>query len=144
MASGLPSQFRRPSSPGSHHDDGRDRCRAGHEQYSDAEPADMFSTLLAPGAQMPSALFARPRAAFGPAGMLNPASCPLAAGAPASAGGHHVITLRAMRLPARLAVPPVFGAVLAVALAAAPASAAPTGAVPAGAVPTGTVHASEL
>jgi D-alanyl-D-alanine carboxypeptidase (penicillin-binding protein 5/6) len=49
-----------------------------------------------------------------------------------------------MRPPARLAVPPVFGAVLAVALAAAPASAAPTGTVPTGAVPTGTVHASDL
>jgi len=49
-----------------------------------------------------------------------------------------------MRLPARLAVPPVFGAVLAVALAAGPASAAPTGTPPTGAVPTGTVRASDL
>jgi D-alanyl-D-alanine carboxypeptidase (penicillin-binding protein 5/6) len=49
-----------------------------------------------------------------------------------------------MRPPARLAVPPVFGAVLAVALMAAPASAAPTGTLPAGAVATGTVHASDL
>jgi D-alanyl-D-alanine carboxypeptidase (penicillin-binding protein 5/6) len=55
-----------------------------------------------------------------------------------------VITLRAMRPPARLAVPPVFGAVLAAVLAAAPASAAPTGTVPTGAVTTGTVHASGL
>ena len=55
-----------------------------------------------------------------------------------------MITLRAMRLPARLAVLPVFGAVLAIALAAAPASAAPTGTLPTGAVPTGTVHASGL
>jgi D-alanyl-D-alanine carboxypeptidase (penicillin-binding protein 5/6) len=55
-----------------------------------------------------------------------------------------VITLRAMRSPARLAVPLVFGAVLAVALAAAPASAAPTGTLPTGSVPTGTVRASGL
>ena len=40
-----------------------------------------------------------------------------------------------MRLPARLAVPPLFGAVLAVAIVAAPASAAPTGTLPAGAQP---------
>jgi len=91
------------------------------------------------------ALFARLRAAFEPAGILNPPRpAPLTAGAPASAGGHHVITLRAMRPLARLAVPPVFGAALAAALAAAPASAAPTGTVPAGAVPTGTVHGSDL
>jgi serine-type D-Ala-D-Ala carboxypeptidase (penicillin-binding protein 5/6) len=49
-----------------------------------------------------------------------------------------------MRPTARLAVPPVFGAVLAVALAVAPASAAPTGTLPTGAVPAGTVHASAL
>src|SRR5690349_12855426 len=68
-------------------------------------------------------------------------SCSADRRAPASAGGHHVITLRAMRSPARLAVPPLFGAVLAVALAAAPASAAPTGTPVTGAVLTGTVHA---
>jgi serine-type D-Ala-D-Ala carboxypeptidase (penicillin-binding protein 5/6) len=55
-----------------------------------------------------------------------------------------VITLRAMRPPARLAALPVFGAVLGVALAAAPASAAPAGTLPTGAVPTGTVRASGL
>lgn len=55
-----------------------------------------------------------------------------------------MITLRAMRPPARLVVLPVFGAVLAVALAAAPAGAAPTGTLPTGAVPTGTVRASGL
>ena len=49
-----------------------------------------------------------------------------------------------MRSPAGLAVPPLLGAVLAVALAAAPASAAPTGTVLTGAVPTGTVHASDV
>src|SRR5262245_28383419 len=49
-----------------------------------------------------------------------------------------------MRPRARLAVPPVFGVVLAVALAAAPASAAPTGALLTGAVPAGVVHASGL
>jgi serine-type D-Ala-D-Ala carboxypeptidase (penicillin-binding protein 5/6) len=53
-----------------------------------------------------------------------------------------VITLRAMRLPARLAVPPVVGAVLAAAVAAAPASAAPTGTVPAGAQPARAVSAT--
>ena len=35
-----------------------------------------------------------------------------------------------MRLPARLAVPPILGVVLAAAMAAVPASAAPTGTVP--------------
>lgn len=49
-----------------------------------------------------------------------------------------------MRPPARLAVPPIFGAVLAVALSAAPASAAPTGALATSAVRAGTGHASDL
>jgi len=49
-----------------------------------------------------------------------------------------------MRPTARLAVPPVCGAVLAVALAATPASAAPTRTLPTVAVPTGTVRASGL
>jgi serine-type D-Ala-D-Ala carboxypeptidase (penicillin-binding protein 5/6) len=50
-----------------------------------------------------------------------------------------------MRPPARFAVPPIFGAVLAVAVAAAsaaPASAAPTGTVPASARPASTLRAS--
>ena len=49
-----------------------------------------------------------------------------------------------MRLPARLAVPPVVGAVMVAAVAAAPASAAPTGMVPAGMVPAGAQPASAL
>jgi D-alanyl-D-alanine carboxypeptidase (penicillin-binding protein 5/6) len=49
-----------------------------------------------------------------------------------------------MRPPARLAVPPIVGAVLAVALAAAPASAAPTGALATAAVRAGAGHASGL
>jgi serine-type D-Ala-D-Ala carboxypeptidase (penicillin-binding protein 5/6) len=53
-----------------------------------------------------------------------------------------VITLRFMRLPARLAVPPLVGAVLAAAMAAAPASAAPTGMVPTGAQPTSALSAN--
>jgi serine-type D-Ala-D-Ala carboxypeptidase (penicillin-binding protein 5/6) len=47
-----------------------------------------------------------------------------------------------MRLPVRLAVPPVVGAVLAAAVAAAPASAAPTGTVPAGAQPASALSAN--
>jgi len=46
-----------------------------------------------------------------------------------------------MRLPARLAVPPIVGAFLAAAVAAAPASAAPTGTVPAGAQPASALSA---
>jgi D-alanyl-D-alanine carboxypeptidase (penicillin-binding protein 5/6) len=46
-----------------------------------------------------------------------------------------------MRLPARLAVPPLVGAVLAAAMAAAPASAAPTGMVPIGAQPASALSA---
>jgi serine-type D-Ala-D-Ala carboxypeptidase (penicillin-binding protein 5/6) len=49
-----------------------------------------------------------------------------------------------MRLSARLAVPPVFGAVLAAAMAAAPASAAPAGTVPASAVPASAVRAAAV
>jgi D-alanyl-D-alanine carboxypeptidase (penicillin-binding protein 5/6) len=49
-----------------------------------------------------------------------------------------------MRLPARLAVPPMLGAVLAVTLAAAPARAAPAGTASPGNVPTGTAHASAV
>ena len=55
-----------------------------------------------------------------------------------------MVTLRAMRPPARLAVPPIVGAVLAVAMVAAPASAAPTGTVPASTVPASTLPASAL
>jgi serine-type D-Ala-D-Ala carboxypeptidase (penicillin-binding protein 5/6) len=49
-----------------------------------------------------------------------------------------------MRLPARFAVPSVFGAVLAAALAAAPASAAPASALPASALPASALPASAL
>ena len=49
-----------------------------------------------------------------------------------------------MRLPARLAVPPVFGAVIAVAVAAAPATAAPTGTAPTSAVPASAQRAVAL
>ena len=55
-----------------------------------------------------------------------------------------MITLRAMRPLARLAVLPVIGVVLAVALTAAPASAAPTGALATGTVRAGTGHTSGL
>ncbi len=47
-----------------------------------------------------------------------------------------------MRLPARLAVPPLVGAILAAAMAAAPASAAPTGTVPAGVQPASALSAN--
>jgi D-alanyl-D-alanine carboxypeptidase (penicillin-binding protein 5/6) len=47
-----------------------------------------------------------------------------------------------MRLPARLAVPPVVGAILAAVVAAAPASAVPTGTVPAGAQPASALSAN--
>jgi serine-type D-Ala-D-Ala carboxypeptidase (penicillin-binding protein 5/6) len=47
-----------------------------------------------------------------------------------------------MRLPARLAVPPLVGAVLAAAMAPAPASAAPTGMVPTRAQPASALSAS--
>jgi serine-type D-Ala-D-Ala carboxypeptidase (penicillin-binding protein 5/6) len=53
-----------------------------------------------------------------------------------------VITLRAMRMPARLAIPPLLGAVLAAALAAAPASAAPTTARPTAALASGPATAA--
>jgi D-alanyl-D-alanine carboxypeptidase (penicillin-binding protein 5/6) len=49
-----------------------------------------------------------------------------------------------MRLPARLAVPPILGAVLAVTLAAVPASAAPAGTASPGNVPMGTARASAV
>jgi serine-type D-Ala-D-Ala carboxypeptidase (penicillin-binding protein 5/6) len=49
-----------------------------------------------------------------------------------------------MRLPARLAAPPVFGAILAAAVAAAPASAAPTGTASTSAVPPGAQRAVAL
>jgi serine-type D-Ala-D-Ala carboxypeptidase (penicillin-binding protein 5/6) len=53
-----------------------------------------------------------------------------------------VITLRFMRLPARLAVPPLVGAVLAAAMAAAPASALPADAPRASALPTSALPAA--
>jgi serine-type D-Ala-D-Ala carboxypeptidase (penicillin-binding protein 5/6) len=49
-----------------------------------------------------------------------------------------------MRLPARLAVPPILGAILAAAIAAAPANAAPVGTMPASAPPASTVPASTV
>src|SRR5262249_37298314 len=62
-------------------------------------------------------------------------------GVPASAGSHHVITLRVMRPPARLAVPPLVGAVLVIGLAAVPASAASKVTVPVAAVAASALHA---
>ena len=53
-----------------------------------------------------------------------------------------MVIVRAMRLPARLAVPPLFGAVLATAMSAAPASAALTGNMPGSARPANAVPAS--